>query len=782
MSIENNNNHNGEKKTLFGNPCNEKDITSEKIVQILKSSSFLNTSEVLSESVEGTKISFRNKICYICLSVSLNLWVSIWNIIIKEQFYENSNQLIELNKKNISLYKDIHINIDNIEGVEKRREILLDDLFSIEVILETLHTSLKSDESILKYQDIEIEKYFLDSKKIISSMKSFLKDYNDNDEEKIEGLFIHLHEILNTISLDIQTNTKELTDKIDIIVNFLYLANLLVLLLIVFKKNKKLDLSKTQLCLFQQIMDAFNNHSIISITDLKWNILYGNELLSEISWYEIKDLVWQNSSILSSHTHWDNFWKNVYDTINSWNIWKGTIINKDINWKEYYVDTLINPILDKNNVIVAFIAIRTNVTKVHKKWKELIKLKNEALDALKEQQKLKNEALESAIKEKEANEAKNMFLSRMSHELRTPLNSIIGFSELLLFDERTEDEKESISTILSSWMHLLWLINIILDLSKLQSKENTLNIKQLNIVDMLNIVVDMFIPITMKKNINFEYSMDNSISNILSDELKLKQVILNLLSNAVKFTDEWWRVSLDIKTKWNNIEFTVSDNGIWLNENNKSKVFDSFFQVDNYTWWTGLWLPICKEIVTLMWWNITVDSIEGEWSTFYFTVPNNFDDEIKVEHIDDLGIYENKEQIDWEKIKMIIAEDNPSNRALLAKNLKNKWINEYISVIDWKELIDKVLEKDEEWNFINNYEIIITDYMMWWGNKDWDFALKKIKDELWEKSPKIIVLTASALDWEKEKLLDLWFDWYLSKPFTGIDLFELIEELYINKK
>lgn len=162
-------------------------------------------------------------------------------------------------------------------------------------------------------------------------------------------------------------------------------------------------------------------------------------------------------------------------------------------------------------------------------------------------------------------------------------------------------------------------------------------------------------------------------------------------------------------------------------------------------------------------------------------------DEYKVENVKDevLNILDStlknseiKEKIDWKKLKIIIAEDDISNKILLKRILTIKWIKNIIFVTDWLELIIKLLEKDENQNYINNFDLIVSDIKMWWGERDWDKAFSFIKNEMWDLSPKFLSLTANAMYWEKDRLLDLWFDWYISKPFAPIDLINHIELLF----
>jgi len=229
---------------------------------------------------------------------------------------------------------------------------------------------------------------------------------------------------------------------------------------------------------------------------------------------------------------------------------------------------------------------------------------------------------------------KSEFLANMSHELRTPLNSILLLSKLLLKPDSntfTENQQKYINVIQQSGKNLLSLINEILDLSKIESGEMELSLEQADLKDLVAGISDLFEPIATEKGLDFSISIyDNCPSNIVTDQLRLEQVLRNLLSNAMKFTEKG-RVDLDVLVIADEgatdkqIIFAVRDTGIGIPENKQKLVFESFRQADGSTQrkygGTGLGLSICRQIAELLGGTLTLKSSEETGSTFTLTLP-----------------------------------------------------------------------------------------------------------------------------------------------------------------
>ncbi|BES63928.1 hypothetical protein SANA_03670 [Gottschalkiaceae bacterium SANA] len=250
------------------------------------------------------------------------------------------------------------------------------------------------------------------------------------------------------------------------------------------------------------------------------------------------------------------------------------------------------------------------------------------LDALSTELKEQNHELEQQKEElSEANRLKTNFLSNMSHELRTPLNSVIALSGVLERRLRTkisEEESSYLEVIGRSGKNLLEMINEILDISRIESGREELDLYQFDLNDLVGDVFSMLAPLAEEKGIELKYRNDGQENLIMSDEKKIRHIIQNLLSNAVKFTDQG-SVEIAIEIDSDQVKFTVTDTGIGILEENKDSIFEEFRQADSSTTrmygGTGLGLAIVKKYTEFLKGTISVDSNYGEGSIFTVIIP-----------------------------------------------------------------------------------------------------------------------------------------------------------------
>ncbi|MFA4958091.1 MAG: PAS domain S-box protein [Candidatus Methanoperedens sp.] len=228
-----------------------------------------------------------------------------------------------------------------------------------------------------------------------------------------------------------------------------------------------------------------------------------------------------------------------------------------------------------------------------------------------------------------ANKAKSEFLTVMSHELRTPMNSVIGFSQLLkqkTFGDLNEKQENYLDNIISSGKHLLELINEILDLTKIEAGKMEMLLEKISVPGAVDESLNLMKTNAQQRKITLNKEIDPALDFVEADRKKLNQILLNLVSNAVKFSkDEGGTVTVKVNRIDDSVVFCVSDTGIGIKEEDMSKLFREFQQIDMGTsrkyGGTGLGLAITKRLVELHGGNISAKSRYGEGSTFTFTLP-----------------------------------------------------------------------------------------------------------------------------------------------------------------
>jgi signal transduction histidine kinase len=226
-----------------------------------------------------------------------------------------------------------------------------------------------------------------------------------------------------------------------------------------------------------------------------------------------------------------------------------------------------------------------------------------------------------------ASRHKSEFLASMSHELRTPLNAVIGFSEVLLermFGDLNDRQEEYLHDIWSSGKHLLELLNEILDLSKVEAGQMTLEPAEFSLQEALGHGLALVRERAARHGIRLGMEVAPDVGPVRADELRIKQVIVNLLSNAVKFTPDGGRVEVRARTEGTEVLVTVADTGTGVAAEDRERIFESFQQGGrraSTTEGTGLGLTLSKRIVELHGGRIWVDSELGAGSTFGFAIP-----------------------------------------------------------------------------------------------------------------------------------------------------------------
>ena len=377
-----------------------------------------------------------------------------------------------------------------------------------------------------------------------------------------------------------------------------------------------------------------------------------------------------------------------------------------------------------------------------------------------------------------SSKAKTDFLSNMSHEIRSPMNAIIGFSQSIVdgnFDQKTV--KNDIMNISQAGNSLLDIINNILDISKIETGKEALELKEYNLNNILTELKTIAETRIGTKPIKFISEIDDTVPyKLYGDSTKIYQVLLNIITNSVKYTEVGkitLKLDYDMTTTDVTLHFKISDTGYGIKQEDFDKLFSKFSRLDEAVnkeiEGTGLGLLITKKYVDLMGGKIWFDSKYQVGTNFYVDITQKIIDKTAIKDSKDDDSLENTiADLDCSNYKVLLVDDNLLNLKV-AKKLLSKFNFQIEEVTSGKGCIDKVKEE-------NNYDIIFLDHMM----PEMDgietlHVLRNLKDY---KLPPIVVLTANAISGMKEMYLNEGFDDYLSKPINISELNKIIVKYF----
>jgi PAS domain S-box-containing protein len=412
----------------------------------------------------------------------------------------------------------------------------------------------------------------------------------------------------------------------------------------------------------------------------------------------------------------------------------------------------VNMMRDEQGIVRKVFGVNQDVTETRQAEVELVEAKKAA---------------------EHANKSKSDFLASMSHEIRTPMNAILGFVQLMQRSpELSPQMRDYLSIIDTSGEHLLSLINDILEMSKIEAGRGTYNPGTFDLHRLLNDLEGMLQIKAKAKHLLLMAERSGNVPRwIISDESKLRQVLINLIGNAVKFTHEGG-ITLRVEARsvpgvGMGLLFEVEDTGIGIADNEMERVFLAFEQSEGgrASGGTGLGLALSQSYVKILGGELSVTSAIGKGSLFKFSIPIQESSTSQVEEI-----HVKRRVIGLEpgqgKICVLVADDRETNRLLLSQMLSStgftvrEVVNGSEAVAVFRKWKPRIIFMDMAMPIMDGYE-----------------ATRIIKTEPGGKDTVIIAVTASAFQDDRQRVFAAGADGFLSKPFKEIDLFETIRRL-----
>jgi signal transduction histidine kinase/ActR/RegA family two-component response regulator len=389
-----------------------------------------------------------------------------------------------------------------------------------------------------------------------------------------------------------------------------------------------------------------------------------------------------------------------------------------------------------------------------------------------------------------ATRLKDEFLANMSHELRTPLNSILGMAESLqenIFGEVNAAQIKAIQLIERSGLHLLELINDILDVAKIESGQMELDMAPCDIAALCESSLAFVKQQALKKGIQLQIKIPQRLPELLIDERRIRQVLINLLNNAVKFTLQGGRITLEVTKKTSDnpeligsnfekqLQITVIDTGIGISPENIQKLFKPFIQIDSALnrqyQGTGLGLALVKRVVEIHGGEVSLTSEVGVGSRFVIELPyidnspSSSETSTSSSNLAALQSESSSPKL-YTAPLILLADDNESNIMT---------ISSYLSAKNYRLVLARDGAEAIALTEINNPDLILMDVQM--PVIDGLESIRRIRANPKFANTPIIAITALAMESDRQKCLDAGATEYISKPIKLKLLANSIQQL-----
>ncbi|MFQ5413223.1 MAG: response regulator [Phycisphaerae bacterium] len=515
---------------------------------------------------------------------------------------------------------------------------------------------------------------------------------------------------------------------------------------------------------------AMDEHTIVAITDPSGEIIYANDKFCDISKYARDELIGQSHRIVNSGHHPRAFFADLWGTIKRGDVWHGEICNRAKDGALYWVDSTIVPFKDDTGRITQYVAIRTDITARKESEDELRRAKAAA---------------------EAADLAKSEFLANMSHEIRTPMTAILGFAENIAGNVTDPANVAAIATVRRNGEYLLHIINDSLDLSKIEAGKTAVEQIPCKPCEIIAEVASLVRVRADAKGLAFNIEYIGAIpATILSDPIRLRQILINLIGNAIKFTENGAvrlivRLVRDLDGDQGHgpeqpyLQFDILDTGIGMSDEQAAILFRPFTQADTSTTrtfgGTGLGLTISKRFAELLGGGITMVKSElGVGTRFRAIVATGpldgvamIEDPMSATRVADSGIAVAKgSRTDLCGCRILLAEDGPDNQRLISFVLEKAGAHVTVEA-NGKRALDAALAARDDGK---PFHVILMDMQM--PVMDGYSATRQLRDRNY--TAPIIALTAHAMGGDRDKCLKAGCDDYATKPIHRERLIKVI--------
>lgn len=510
--------------------------------------------------------------------------------------------------------------------------------------------------------------------------------------------------------------------------------------------ESKIEEAKRQIQLkelaYNNLFQAISRSNAIMEFSPEGKILSANQHFEDLLGYAEEELVGNyHQKLMSEEDEQEN--KAFWTDLRSGDLKMGRFRRRHKDGSTIWVQASYNPVLDEDGKLLKVTKIAQNITR----------------------EMLQQVAMENAKSMAESlNSQKDAFIANVSHEIRTPINAVLGFADLLIETEEDPHKLNYLSSIQVAGENLLYLVNDILDLSKIESGNFQIDNAPFQLRATVNIVVSMLEVKATQKGLQFMVKVDDNVPDfLLGDKNRLTQILVNLVGNAIKFTTAGM-VKLNIHAENAGerviIHFEVSDTGLGIAPDKLNSIFDRFTQGETDTsrkyGGTGLGLNITQQLAILQGGKIHAESTLGKGSTFHCIIPFAIDPRggnLSQDHRSQSGIVDLKGRV-------LLCEDNRMNQMIIQAIFKDTEVEVDIANNGLEGL--ECLRKKA-------YQLVLLDIQM--PEMDGYQTVTAIRQNLGLDVP-IIALTAHSMIKEKNRCLAMGMNDYLSKPFRKEELLD----------